>query len=120
VVCVNPPPFPVIVMVYVPLVIVLDAVRVYFDVPDPGAAMEAALKLPVKPDGRPEAESAIVELNPPEIAVVTVTYPLEPRLREPELGETEMVKFACTGAVTVRLTAVVATVLPAVPVTVIA
>ncbi len=53
-------------------------VSVYLDVPEPGALIEVGLKLPVTPVGRPEAESAIAELNPPETVVVTVTYPLCP------------------------------------------
>lgn len=112
-----PPPAPVIVMGYVPVLVVLAAVSVYLDVPDPGALIDVGLKLPVTPVGRPEPESAIAELNPPETAVVTVTYPFEPRLRDPELGETEMVKAGVAGAVTVRLTVVVSVVPPDVPVT---
>ena len=42
-----------------------------FEVPEPGAAIEDGLKLPLTPDGNPEAESEIAELNPPEIVVVT-------------------------------------------------
>ncbi len=105
-------------MEYVPVLVVLAAVKVYLDVPEPGAAIEAGLNFPVNPVGRPVAESAIAELNPPETAVVTVTYPLEPRLRDPELGETEMVKADVTGAVTVSETVVVSTVPLEVPVTV--
>lgn len=116
--CVRLPPLPVIVMVYVPVLVVLAAVSVYFDLPEPGAAIDAGLKLPVNPVGRPDAESAIAELNPPETVVVTVTYPLEPRLRDPELGETEMVKDGVAAAVTLSETVVVSTVLPEVPVTV--
>jgi hypothetical protein len=80
--------------------------------------MEVGLKLPVKPVGSPEAERAIAELKPPETVVVTVTYALEPRLRDPELGETEIVKAGDAGAVTVSETVVVSVVLPEVPVTV--
>ena len=47
---------------------------------------------------------------------VTVTYPLWPCLRDPDVGETAMVKFAVTGAVTVSETVVVSIVLPDVPV----
>jgi hypothetical protein len=73
-----------------------DTVSVNFDVPEPGAAMGFGLKLPVTPEGRPVALSEIAKLNPPETAVVTVAYPLCPRLRDPEVGETEMVKFGVT------------------------
>ena len=98
---------------------VLDTVSVNFDEPEPGAAMGFGLKLPVTPDGRPVAVRPIAELNPPEVVVVTVTYPLCPRAREPELGETEMVKSGVAGAVTVSETVVVSTEpLVGVPVTV--
>jgi hypothetical protein len=49
------------------------------DVPDPGAAIVAGLKLtvtPVAPMGRTVADSAIAELNEPEMAVVIVDLPL--------------------------------------------
>ena len=42
-----PPPVPVIVMEYVPVLVVLAAVSVYLDVPEPGAVIEVGLKLPV-------------------------------------------------------------------------
>ena len=73
-----PPPVPVIVMGYVPVLAVLETVSVKCDVPEPGALMGFGLKLPVTPDGMPVALSVIAELNPPEIAVVTVAYPLCP------------------------------------------
>ena len=34
------------------------------------------LKLPVTPEGKPEADNETVELKPPETAVVTTAYPL--------------------------------------------
>lgn len=46
------------------------------DVPDPGAAIVTGLKVTVTPLGWPEAESAIAELNEPEMAVVIVDVPL--------------------------------------------
>ncbi len=66
-----------------------------------------------------EYDSVIAELNAPETVVVTVAYPLWPWSRDPEVGETEMVKLAATGAVTVRFTVVVSVVAPDVPVMVI-
>ena len=93
--------------------------KVRRDVPDPGAAIEVGLKLPVTPDGKPEAVSAIAELNPPLKEVVTVTYPLCPWISDPEVGETEIAKLAATGAVTVKFTVVVSVVVPEVPVMVI-
>jgi hypothetical protein len=112
------PPFAVIVRGYVPVLAVFDTVRLKCDVPEPGAAIEVGLKLPVTPDGKPVAESAIAELNPPETVVVTTAYPLWPCASEPAAGETETVKVAATGAVIVSETTVLSIVLPLVPVTV--
>jgi hypothetical protein len=78
VVCVMPPPLPEIVIGYVPVLAVLATVRLKSEVPEPGAAIEAGLKLAVTPDGTPVAESAIAELNPPTTVVVTTAYPLWP------------------------------------------
>lgn len=117
---VTPPPVPVMVMGYVPVLAVLATVRLKCAEPEPGAAIEAGLKLAVTPDGTPVAESATLELNEPVIVVVTTAYPLRPRSRYPELGETEMLKLPTTGAVIVRFTVVVSAVLLAgVPVIVI-
>lgn len=116
VVFVTPPPVPVIVMGYVPVLAVRETVRVKCEVPEPGAAIDAGLKLAVTPEGSAEFESAIAELNEPVVAVVTVAYPLWPSSREPGLGETEMVKLPATAAVTVRVTVVVSVVAPEVPV----
>ena len=48
----------------VPVVAVLLAENASVELPLPGAAMDAGLKLAVTPDGKPEAESEIAELNP--------------------------------------------------------
>ena len=56
----------------VPAVAVLLAVNVRVELPLPGAAMDAGLKLAVTPAGRPEAERLTAELNPPEPEVETV------------------------------------------------
>jgi hypothetical protein len=106
-------------MGYVPVGAVFETVRLKCAEPEPGAAMEAGLKLVVTPDGTPVAESEIAALNEPESAVVTVAYPLWPSRRYPELGETEMVKLPTGAAVTVRFTVAVSTVAPEVPVIVI-
>lgn len=71
VVCVWPPPVPVIVITCVPVGAFLATVRVKSDVPEPGAAIGLGLKLPVTPEGMPVAESVIAALNPPETLVVT-------------------------------------------------
>jgi hypothetical protein len=78
VVFVTPPPVPVIVMGYVPVGAAFETVRLKCAVPDPGAAIEAGLKLVVTPDGTPVAESATAALNEPESVVVTTAYPLWP------------------------------------------
>ncbi len=48
------------------------------DVPEPGAAIDAGLKLSVTPEGAPEALKEMAELKPPETDVVTVDDPLLP------------------------------------------
>lgn len=54
-----------------PYAAVLDTVRSISDVPEPGAAMEAGLKLTVTPVGWPVADKAMAESKPPETAAVT-------------------------------------------------
>jgi hypothetical protein len=116
VVWVEPPPVPLIVMGCVPVPAFLETVSVKCEVPAPGAAMEAGLKLPVTPEGRPVAERATAELNPPVTVVVTTAYPLWPRARDPAVGETEMAKAGVAEAVTVKETVVVSVSMPPVPV----
>lgn len=53
----------------------LLAVKVRVELPLPGAAMEAALKLAVTPVGNPETDSATAELKPPVTVVVIVDVP---------------------------------------------
>jgi hypothetical protein len=45
--------------------------KVKSDVPDPGAAIETGLKLPVTPVGMPVADKEMAESNPPDTDVVT-------------------------------------------------
>ena len=59
----------------VPVVAVLLAEKVRVEVPLPGAAMEAGLKLAVTPAGNPEADNEIAELKPPLTVVETVELP---------------------------------------------
>ena len=73
-----PPPVPVIVIGYVPVLAVRDTVRSMLEVPEPGAAMLLGEKLMVTPVGSPVAESVMAESKPPETAVVTVAVPLWP------------------------------------------
>jgi hypothetical protein len=94
-------------------------VRFISDSPEPGAAMDAGLKLTVTPVGCPVADKEMDESKPPEAFVVTTAYPLWPRSRYPEVGETEMVKVPLVATVTVSDTVAVCVIPPPVPVTVI-
>ena len=76
--CDTPPLVPVIVMGYVPMLAVRETVSVKSEVPEPGTAIDDGLKLPVTPEGRPEADNATAASNPPETVVVTTAYPLCP------------------------------------------
>jgi hypothetical protein len=67
--------------------------------PEPGAAMDAGLKVAEAPEGKPEALNAIAELKPAEAAVVILMVPLAPGEMVAEVGEAEIVKPA-----TVRVT----------------
>jgi len=69
----------VTVVLKVPVVAVLLAVKVSVELPLPGAAIDVGLKLAVTPLGSPEIESATDELNPFETEVEIVLVP------EPEL-----------------------------------
>ena len=62
------------------------------ELPEPGAAIDAGLKLTVTPAGWPDAVKAMAELKPPEIPVVIVDVPLPPWTTETDPGEAEMVK----------------------------
>src|SRR4051794_4282772 len=86
------PPVPVMVTVEVPRVAVEETVKVSVELPEPGAAIEDGLKEAVTPAGRPEAESAMAELKPPETVVETVTLPELPCTMDVEVGEAAMVK----------------------------
>ena len=89
------------------------------DVPEPGAGIGLGLKPTVTRDGWPLADKLIVELKPPEIVVVIVELPELPLVTLIDVGDALMVKLGFV-PVTVSETVVVATVLPDVPVTVIA
>jgi len=118
VVCVFPPPFPVTVIVDVPSAALLPAAIVIVEVPEPGAATVAGLKLTVTPRGWPEADSAIDELKPFNAVVVIVEVPEVRRATVTALGEALMLKSA-PAVNTVRETAVVCVTPAPVPVTVI-
>ena len=48
------------------------------EVPEPGAAIDAGVKLTVTPDGCPVADKATAELNPPKMPTEIVDEPLLP------------------------------------------
>jgi len=92
VVCVLPPPVPVIVIVWVPtLAPALTAIFIV-DAPEPGAAMLTGVKLALTPDGRPDADRVMAELKLPETAVVIVEVPEPSQATASELGEAVMEK----------------------------
>ena len=91
VVCVRPPPVPVIVITYVPAATVEATANVTVEEPEPGAAIDNGLKLTVTPLGAPDALSATEELNPPDTEVVIVELPLLPAATETVAGEAEIV-----------------------------
>ena len=93
VVCVTPPPVPVITIEYVPVAVVEATVNVATEVPDPGAAMGLVPKPTVTPLGWPDADKVMAALKPPETAVVIVEVPELPCTTETEVGEAEMVKL---------------------------
>lgn len=75
---VMPCPLPVTVIGYEPVATVDATATVAVDVPEPGAAVDVGLKVTVTPEGCPDADNAMAELNPPEILAVTVEFPLPP------------------------------------------
>jgi hypothetical protein len=93
---VNPPPVPIIVTVYVPLVVVLGTVIVAVEVPEP--VTDEGLKLVVRP---PPDELAVRDtglLNPPVADRVILEVPDEPLLIVMLAGEVDNEK---AGLVTV-------------------
>ena len=92
---------------------------VIVEVPDPGAAIDAGLKLTVTPAGCPVADKPTTELNPPDTATVTVDVPLLPCTTDAEAGDAEIVKSGTGAGFTVNVTVVVRIRPPPEPVTVI-
>jgi hypothetical protein len=86
------PPAPVIVSAYVPVAVPDATAKVAVEVPLPGAAMVAGLKLTVTPAGWPLAVSDTELLNPFSAVVVIVDVPLLPAATLSELGVAAMVK----------------------------
>ena len=106
------------VTVDVPVAAVAATVKVNVEVPEPGAAMDAGLKAAVTPEGRPEADSATAELNPPETVVVTVEVPVLPCATETDVGEAASVNAGTGAEVTVSEMVAVCVMLSPVPLTV--
>lgn len=84
----------VIVTLEVPVVAVLLAVNVSVELPLPGAAIEAGLKLAVTPAGKPEALNETAELKPPLTAVVIDVLPELPCVTERLVGAALKLKSA--------------------------
>ena len=98
---VNPPPDPVTVTVYVPAVVEELALKLRVDVPDPGAARLAGLKVAVTPAGMPDAASDTAEEKLPLMVEVTFVEALPPCAALTLAGEADKVKFAAVGVLTV-------------------
>src|ERR1700758_133996 len=103
VVCVKLPEVPVIVIVRVPVVAELLAVKVTVLVLVAGFGLKAA----VVPLPNPEAESVTEPVNPPEGVMVIVLVPCELRVIVRLVGEADSVKFPLPVPVTVNDTVVV-------------
>ena len=100
--CDIPPPVPVMVTVEVPVAADEVAVSVRVEDPEPGAAIDAGLKLALTPEGRPDADNDTAALKPPETVVEMVELPEVPCVTETDVGEALMVKFGVGAAVTVN------------------
>lgn len=89
------------VIVDVPVVAVLLAVKVKVELPEPGAAIDIGLNAAVTPAGSPLAERDTAELKPPETVVEIVLVPDPLRATETLVGEALIVKFGAVAAFTV-------------------
>jgi len=101
---ITPPPFAFTVTFVVPVVAVLAAEKVRVELPLPGAAIEAGLKLAVTAGGRPDADKDTVELNPPLTVIETVALPELPWVTDRLAGEALIPKSGVAVALTVRAT----------------
>src|SRR6478609_3216188 len=118
VVCVTVPPVAVTVTFTVPVVAVLLAVNVSVELPLPGAAMDAGLKLAVTPAGKPEADNDTAELKPPLTVVETVELPEVPWVTDKLAGVALTAKSGVAAELIVRPMMVVCVTVPPVAVTV--
>ena len=101
------PPVAVTVTFAVPVVAVAVAENVSVELPLPGAAMDAGLKLAVTPAGRPEADNDTAELKPPLTVVEIVLLPEVPCVTDRLAGEALTAKSGVAAAVMVRVMVVV-------------
>lgn len=113
VVWVSVPLTPVTVIVEVPMVAVLDAVKVSALVP----VVDAGLNAAVTPAGSPLALRATLPANPPEGATVIVLAPVPPCATETLAGAADKAKLGVL-LVTVRTSVAVCVSVPLTPVTV--
>jgi hypothetical protein len=104
---ITPPPFALTVTFVVAVVAVLVTEKVRVELPLPGAAIEAGLKLAVTPEGRPDADKDTVALNPPLTVIETVVLPELPWVTDRLAGETLIAKSGVAVLLTVRATIVV-------------
>jgi hypothetical protein len=109
------PEVPVTVTVAVPVAAVLLAVNVRTLEEVAGFGLNDA----VTPLGKPEAEKVTLPANPFEGVIVTVLVPLVPCVIVTLVGDADRLKSGVGAAFTLRLTVVVWTVVPLVPVIVI-
>ena len=116
-----PPPVPITVKVLVPDGAPWRTVIPIVDVPEPGAAIEAGVKVTITWLGTPDADKEMAELKPLPAVVVIVELPEPPQLSLRELGDALMVKSPLLPpvVVTVKVTVVVCVMPPPIPVTVI-
>ena len=101
-----PPPLAFTVIVDVPTVAVLLALKVSVELPEPGAAIDVGLKAAVTPAGSPLAESETAELKPPETVVEIELVPLPPAATETLAGDALTAKSGVAVAETVKETVV--------------
>jgi hypothetical protein len=104
------PLVPVTVTLTVPVVAVLEAVKVTVLAP----VVDVGLKLAVTPEGKPLALSATLPVNPPDGVTFTVLVPVAPWATVALVADRE--KSGVCAAVTVKLTVVVWVSDPLVPV----
>jgi len=102
----------------VPVVAVLLAENVSVELPLPGAAIEAGLKLAVTPLGKPVAESAIAALKPPLTVLDIVVLAELLCTTDTLVGDALTAKLGVWAEVTVRATVEVCVIPPPVALTV--